>query len=94
MRRRGTHGAIYGSRKTLEECRPTAARVKFGTRLVKWCTTTSTVVNSFFKDLVVFSSAFLPVNLKNLSYIYLKKLDLINQRLETVSTKQLGMVPT
>lgn len=56
-----THRAIYSSRQTLKKCRPTTARVKFGARLVKWCTTASTIINSFFKEFVIFPSSSLPV---------------------------------
>lgn len=59
------HSAIYGSREALVESWPATTRIEFGCGPVKWSTTSSTIVGTLFKMLVIFSGAWVPVNHTN-----------------------------
>lgn len=52
---------IYGTRKTFIERWPTTTRVKFGCGPVKWSSTSCTIVNTFFIELVILPCTWIPV---------------------------------
>jgi hypothetical protein len=57
----GSYIAIYGSRETFIESRPTTTRVEFGCGPIKRSSASSTLINSLTKELVIFSCARIPV---------------------------------
>lgn len=60
-KKRSTHCAVYGSWEALVESWPTTSRVEFCCGLVERSPTSSTVIYSLLKELVVLSCAWIPV---------------------------------